>query len=1281
MKILRVLLKVLVITLAGLLVVAGGLWTWGGTGTSLLTTLDRLARYLPPGQTLTVQDVTGSLRGGGSIGLLRWQQGELTVEARKVQIGWTLQPLLNGELRVGQLSAQHLRIEDRRAPAAPAPLIPPSDLRLPIRVDVPFKIDTVEWIGSTTLQATQASGHYIFDSYSHKLDKGQVHISSGSYNFSGSLQALAPMALTAQLDGTVQTTVPNSDLPVVVLARATLSGELATPDATLALAATLTPEPVASASATLKQQPPLETLQASITAQIKPWHLQPIASANARWQALDLAALWPQAPRTQLSGQASVMPTGAGWLGNVQLSNALSGSLDQQRLPLNNLSAQVTFVDQQWAIKSLQATGAGGRLTAEGEFSSVGPQSTQPVWQGSAAAFGLNTAALDSRLAATALDGQLTAQQTPNGIRFKASLQPASKQKPRAAANALAGLRLTQVQAQGLWNAPTLTLDTLQIATDDAQLQGQLTFDTATQALQGKLALTAPGVQADLAGQLASTRGQGDLRLNVPDAALASRWLQQWPGLMAPLGAVALQGGAELTGRWEGGWQQQGQALQLKAQLRAPKLDLRTADQSVAQAWRLRDWQADLAGSLKALNLSLSGSAEQATRRFTLQAAAQGGRIQDGHWQAGVGTLQFSALDSARPGTWLLQLGDPVTLDWQQSASSQLLKVSGGTARLSGPAPGNALVTWQPLRWSQQTKGDTDWVTQGRLQNLPLGWLELLGQTQLANLGLRGDMVFGGAWDATGGSTLKLRAVLERTSGDLQLQADEATAKGSDLRAGVRDARLLITADGDQVSTSLFWNSERAGQIQAQASTRLQLIDGAWRWPLNAPVSGTLSAKLPPVGAWSVLAPPGWRLRGTFNADATLSGTRSLPKWRGNLSAQDLAVRSVVDGIDFSNGSLRATLDGQRLDIIDFSLQGAGGPSGGKLSITGNVQWLTPTTPPADGTADSRLRMALNATAQNLRISARADRRLSVSGTLTALLSDARLSLRGKLTADQALFILPEDSAPRLGDDVRVRQASERLPNQASVPVKTGTPVVPELAITLDLGSNFELRGRGLSTRLAGSLELTTLAGATLVPRLSGQLRTVRGTYKAYGQQLDIERGVLRFEGPFDNPALDVLALRPNLQQRVGVQISGTALSPIVRLYAQPELPDAEKLSWLILGRSAASGGAEAALLQQAAMALLGGSGPGLSGNLAAALGLDELSMRGSATSSDGTTTGATVTLGKRVSQDFYVAYESSLAGAMGTLYIFYDLSRRFTLRAQAGEQSAIDLIFTLRYD
>ncbi|UUZ78633.1 hypothetical protein LP414_21325 [Polaromonas sp. P1(28)-13] len=49
--------------------------------------------------------------------------------------------------------------------------------------------------------------------------------------------------------------------------------------------------------------------------------------------------------------------------------------------------------------------------------------------------------------------------------------------------------------------------------------------------------------------------------------------------------------------------------------------------------------------------------------------------------------------------------------------------------------------------------------------------------------------------------------------------------------------------------------------------------------------------------------------------------------------------------------------------------------------------------------------------------------------------------------------------------------------------------------------------------------------------------------------------------------------------------------------------------------------------------------------------------------------------------RNFYAAYERSISGALGTLYIFYDLSQRFTVRAQTGQQSAVDLIFTVPYD
>jgi len=57
------------------------------------------------------------------------------------------------------------------------------------------------------------------------------------------------------------------------------------------------------------------------------------------------------------------------------------------------------------------------------------------------------------------------------------------------------------------------------------------------------------------------------------------------------------------------------------------------------------------------------------------------------------------------------------------------------------------------------------------------------------------------------------------------------------------------------------------------------------------------------------------------------------------------------------------------------------------------------------------------------------------------------------------------------------------------------------------------------------------------------------------------------------------------------------------------------------------------------------------------------------------------LTVGKRLSQNLYVSYESSLSGALGTLFIFYDLTRNLTLRGQTGSRSAVDLIYTISFD
>ncbi|RQO77412.1 DUF490 domain-containing protein, partial [Acidovorax sp. FJL06] len=100
-----------------LIAAAAALWWWAGSSTSLATALARAAQYLPAGQQLESRDVSGSLRGGGRIGWLRWSSPALSVEASDIALGWQLMPLLQRRLELGEVHAARVQI----TPAADAP--------------------------------------------------------------------------------------------------------------------------------------------------------------------------------------------------------------------------------------------------------------------------------------------------------------------------------------------------------------------------------------------------------------------------------------------------------------------------------------------------------------------------------------------------------------------------------------------------------------------------------------------------------------------------------------------------------------------------------------------------------------------------------------------------------------------------------------------------------------------------------------------------------------------------------------------------------------------------------------------------------------------------------------------------------------------------------------------------------------------------------------------------------------------------------------------------------
>jgi translocation and assembly module TamB len=146
----------------------------------------------------------------------------------------------------------------------------------------------------------------------------------------------------------------------------------------------------------------------------------------------------------------------------------------------------------------------------------------------------------------------------------------------------------------------------------------------------------------------------------------------------------------------------------------------------------------------------------------------------------------------------------------------------------------------------------------------------------------------------------------------------------------------------------------------------------------------------------------------------------------------------------------------------------------------------------------------------------------------------------------------------------------------------------------------------------------------------------------------------------------------------VGVRVSGTAMNPRVRLFSEPELPEVDKLSWLVMGRASDGlGRGDTALLQAAAMALISGRGDGQAMQLVKAVGLDQLNV----SQSTGEVQDTVFSLGKNLSRHWYVGYERGLNATGGNWQLIYRVARSFNLRAQSGEDNSVDAIWSWRWN
>lgn len=683
---------------------------------------------------------------------------------------------------------------------------------------------------------------------------------------------------------------------------------------------------------------------------------------------------------------------------------------------------------------------------------------------------------------------------------------------------------------------------------------------------------------------------------------------------------------------------------------------------------------------LKQLHLKVDGQTTQHTiqtelridREQSVTLQAEGGLFGHDrqkaapHWKGAITHLAVSGQLPVQLQTHaaLTFASDKVTLDNARFA------VAGGEARID-------TALWSPQKWQ----------TRGRFSGIavhPGG--DLIAKEDL--LRLRGQ------WDVQAHRQLTGEIQVTREQGDWFLPGDLPHA------IGLQNLRLHASADNGQLTGRFDLVSEHLGQASASITLPITASASNDFFPPHTALNGALTLKSTDLSWLDNLADSAIHAGGAVEAEAAISGTLGKPALQGRITGKDLALALPDEGLNLDQGQLAARFDQSTLHIeqLRFVSPYEAPPKdrllrklkleekAGSIEITGAL-----------GFTDHAHQLAV--ALDQVYLVHPPHYWIVASGNSTATMLGNVLDLKGEITADAGLITQPPATRPQLADDIVI--ADDKAEPSVDPTDDTQSPIV-NLSATLDLGKQFFLRVAGLEGQLDGSLRLQNDEKGLSA---TGSITTKNTSYKAYGQNLTVERGIVNFYGPLDDPGLNVRAVRKGLEVEAGVEVAGTVRHPQIKLVSSPNVPDTEKLSWIALGRAPDVSGLDTSLLVTAANSILGGqSGFGVTDQIRDLFGFDEFSFRQGSTPGSTQTTGQAATqispftnpyafagstlggqigtIGKRISSRAYLSYERGITAATaGITKLTYTLTPSITVVTQAGEDSAVDLFYTFRFD
>ena len=285
---------------------------------------------------------------------------------------------------------------------------------------------------------------------------------------------------------------------------------------------------------------------------------------------------------------------------------------------------------------------------------------------------------------------------------------------------------------------------------------------------------------------------------------------------------------------------------------------------------------------------------------------------------------------------------------------------------------------------------------------------------------------------------------------------------------------------------------------------------------------------------------------GTLNSKMSISGTLKQPNATGQINISNAQLKLLKSPTVFDRGIININLLGD-----NATLNGSFNVEDDVALITGNSQWR------------DEKQLELNLTADKLNITLPPQVKATIAPNINAKLTKSGLNISGDVNVLQGILevnTLPEGSVELSKDVVFVDQNGEEIENEPQFNIDT--------EIRLFIDKQFQLAGQGFNGNLEGGLYIYHSNTAPL--QVFGNLNIPDGRYHAYGQRLQVEKGKVGFNGPTDNPYVDLRATRTIQKEniKVGVEITGLANALALKLISTPTMTRAQTLSYLLRGQA-----------------------------------------------------------------------------------------------------------------